>query len=643
MSNFHPRNLRLRAILADTLPFEVPIIYTNDFFFSSTLPLKVNPQTERVLDLLRSRSGFTIPYNYRITKDRGRTTELSIIHPIVQLRWAAFIDRYAETVLAYCSKGDQSLRRPFAVVAQHTSAPLEKEATARDGLPHELLDEKVPDYSRMSSYFRIKRYNLLAKFLESDELIALEKRYSHMLSLDVSKCFYNIYTHSIAWAVKSKKFAKRQIGTASFEHEFDELMQAANYKETNGIVVGPEISRIFAEIILQEIDKTTLEAAELAGIARTSFEIRRYVDDYFIFASSVSEVEKIEEILASALGNFKLYLNPDKRVLAMRPFVTQISKTKKIVASVIDEISDDIRFVAEDASFCDFKRFSTDIRGKLRDLRIAVSPDEVGFHNISGWLMWKLRRICVETIEYMNSVYDEAAIDCASQILSSIMDLAFYVCALDFRVRTGFNLALLITMIQPMLERRDMEQYAWLSNLLFERTVELLEVMLVSREIVTVEICNLLLLGAHAFKERFVRTKCAERAILSLSQMPGNYRAYVTSKFCMLKAQPHFARALSAANEAAIDYITKHRDDIWVDTECYLLTCDFVSSPDVDVGLKQGLLDIILETDRDMGRVGLITAVSVAELARLVGFVDWTGVRLHHTLVRRQLRGGREY
>ena len=31
-------------------------------------------------------------------------------------------------------------------------------------------------------------------------------------------------------------------------------MQEMNYNETNGIVIGPEFSRIFAEVILQQID-----------------------------------------------------------------------------------------------------------------------------------------------------------------------------------------------------------------------------------------------------------------------------------------------------------------------------------------------------------------------------------------------------
>ena len=65
------------------------------------------------------------------------------------------------------------------------------------------------------------------------------------MKMDIARCFYHIYTHTIAWAVKGKEQAKELIGKETFENAFDTLMQHANYNETNGIIVGPEISRIF--------------------------------------------------------------------------------------------------------------------------------------------------------------------------------------------------------------------------------------------------------------------------------------------------------------------------------------------------------------------------------------------------------------
>ena len=122
----------------------------------------------------------------------------------------------------------------------------------------------------------------------------MEQRFVFLTEFDVHKCFYNIYSHSITWAVKSKQFAKMNHKKQSFENDFDTLMQRTNYNETNGIVVGPEASRIFAEIILQKIDLNALSDLELQGLKYgDDFEIKRYVDDYFVFANEASIIDRV--------------------------------------------------------------------------------------------------------------------------------------------------------------------------------------------------------------------------------------------------------------------------------------------------------------------------------------------------------------
>src|SRR4051794_25020009 len=82
-----------RALLTDTLPYEVPIIFSNDrFFLTETRPkwASVNDtqlrEVEKCLGKLRGiEPNFTIPYNYDIIKTRNSWTRLSIVHPRVQI------------------------------------------------------------------------------------------------------------------------------------------------------------------------------------------------------------------------------------------------------------------------------------------------------------------------------------------------------------------------------------------------------------------------------------------------------------------------------------------------------------------------------------------------------------------------------
>jgi len=114
------------------------------------------------------------------------------------------------------------------------------------------------EYENLRSFFSYKDYGNIHKFYESPVFHQCEKRFDKLLKLDVSKCFDSIYTHSIAWAIHDKEVVKEALGASktSFAGKFDSLMQNMNYGETNGILIGPEFSRVFAEMILQAVDRS---------------------------------------------------------------------------------------------------------------------------------------------------------------------------------------------------------------------------------------------------------------------------------------------------------------------------------------------------------------------------------------------------
>ena len=107
-----------------------------------------------------------------------------------------------------------------------------------------------------------------------------------MMKMDILNCFNNIYTHSVDWAyLGSKEIAKANINNSErFSYIIDELMQYMNYRETNGILIGPEFSRLFAEIILTRIDNLIYSDLKKMGINyKKEYEIARFLDDIFIF------------------------------------------------------------------------------------------------------------------------------------------------------------------------------------------------------------------------------------------------------------------------------------------------------------------------------------------------------------------------
>ncbi|ELK1826504.1 RNA-directed DNA polymerase, partial [Vibrio cholerae] len=165
-----------------------------------------------------------------------------------------------------------------------------------------------------------------------------EKKFHSMLQVDISKCFPSIYTHSIGWAVKSKRLAKAKV-KGSFDGEFDNLMQLTNYRETNGILIGPEISRIFSEVILQKIDLNLVKKMDDNGYKISKdYDFRRYVDDYFIFYRSDEVKNIIVKNLEHCLLDYKMYLNEAKTTIASRPFATNISLAKFALRNTVNEL-----------------------------------------------------------------------------------------------------------------------------------------------------------------------------------------------------------------------------------------------------------------------------------------------------------------
>jgi hypothetical protein len=144
-----------------------------------------------------------------------------------------------------------------------------------------------------------------------------------MYFADVSKCFNSIYTHTLFWAICGVKTAKESTSASTFSNAFDRLMQSMNYNETNGICIGAETSRIFAELIFSEVDRMVINAMTLDGLSyRGQYEFKRYVDDYYLFAENDKTARKLLAAISTSLSKFNLHLNDGKTIPLKRPFIT---------------------------------------------------------------------------------------------------------------------------------------------------------------------------------------------------------------------------------------------------------------------------------------------------------------------------------
>lgn len=358
-----------RAVLSDVLPYELPVSFGNSRFVEllHQLDLRITdkqvtanwlgPATPALLSILFGsqvavpaptsgrRVSFVDPMNpdgrypfirakalsYNIGKNAGGVRAVSLMHPRTQIAVADFYRRHADTILYFTTRSPYSIRHPKEV-ARYT--------VSRDGVFSDDVEasavgveEHEREYERLRSYFTYGGYSHIYKFHESAEVRRLERRFSRLVHVDVTRCFDSIYTHTISWVTNGIEDSKKRTNRTgvTFGGRFDKLMQSANDLETHGVLIGPEISRVFAEIILQEVDvrvEHALRDAQRPLRHRDDYEIRRFVDDYFIFCSSEEDAKQIVTVLGDELKRYKLYLNDAKRRDESTPLASERSVAK---------------------------------------------------------------------------------------------------------------------------------------------------------------------------------------------------------------------------------------------------------------------------------------------------------------------------
>jgi len=370
-----------RVVFSDVLPYELPITFTNRFFYrflvkneveyeinlldvkKGTLSWKPNISdgAKQVLALLfgidshnifcsteviNGKNEFLvkrepkIPFSYHIMHKRGKYRELAVIHPAGQIKMVSFYEKYKSLILYYCQQSRFSLRHPHAVACYFYY---------RDRLHHTLLGKRSDDlelyfneYENLKTYFSYKRYTQIYRFYEDYRYQRAEKKFAHLQKFDIQACFNSIYSHSIAWATNGGKATYKRFfkgcEDGTFGAVWDSLMQKMNYNETNGIVIGPEFSRLFAEVILQYIDKCVENDLQKKGYKwNVDYECYRYVDDHFFFYNNKEVLEAARQSYAYHLNEYKMAISNEKTEDIDRPFITPISRAKLTIDKLIHD------------------------------------------------------------------------------------------------------------------------------------------------------------------------------------------------------------------------------------------------------------------------------------------------------------------
>ncbi len=133
----------------------------------------------------------------------------------------------------------------------------------------------------------------------------------YLLKTDIARFYPSIYTHSVPWALHGKVAARSDRKYALLGNRLDLWLRETQDKQTGGIPIGPDTSFLFGEILATAIDLELL--SQIPSLRGT-----RYVDDYYLYFSSISAAENGLAVIHEAARKFDLEINdPKTEVLDM--------------------------------------------------------------------------------------------------------------------------------------------------------------------------------------------------------------------------------------------------------------------------------------------------------------------------------------
>jgi len=598
------KNDHLRVLLTDTLPYETPLPFSN-FYFHALLRRQAHEiPTDLNDDLTKGSTTFFVPYNYRVAKLGGSHRTLSVPHPRAQYDACNFYKKYDGLLIEYCSRSSFSIRKPARVADYFYEKGLSKPATNEeaDDQPVETEAEPFgPQSQTASSYFVYRRYNLLYKFFDDYKFIELEKKYRHLTALDVSKCFYNIYTHSISWAVKSKDYSKNNLHSISFEEDFDRLMQKSNYNETHGILVGPEVSRIFAEVIFQRIDVDVGITIEKEGFFHgRDYVIKRYVDDYFIFTNDERVSELATETIRVKLEEYKLYLNTTKTNTTHRPFISPISISKIKASQSIENFFNSI-YSYEDKELSSYRKITRAKLSLINELRSISAETGAAFDSFGKFALSIITRKSINIYRKIRrSIEDDQNRSHFLALNRQLLQVIFYLYAMDCGVRATYIVCRFIIFINNFCGEIGLDVLIEARRSIFEFSTQQLRTNAKQDSHASIGTLNLLVvlraLGNEYLLpqdviEQLFRIKPLDNNTLKIKSDTFGYFQIVVLLY-YIEDLPQYSKLKTALKESVLSKFINYesRRLLPKDTEGYLLLLDLVSCPWLDDTFKKSII-----------------------------------------------------
>lgn len=340
---------RLDYLLTDIMPVEVSELFSFGKFYEYILSRQ--NEIDDIIHKMReskaknSETPFSgnwgiwasTPLKYSILKGTNGTRELNLVQPIAALNMYFFIECYQKEILdSFEDKSCFSLRYHRKNTDLYYKKKIKRIADYFEKTSRK-IDKGV--LQQTGAFFKIHKFNSVSSFTNSRLWQQCNFKYRNFAKVDYKSCFDSIYSHAFKWCIEKNTVDSKSANNANLYIVIDRILQNINGRSSNGVIVGPEFSRMIAEILLEHIDievKTELAAGGLQ-VGR-DYRVFRYVDDVYIFSNSQEHTDLIIKTIERVSQRYLLRLNELKYFKSDTPVVmsTWLGKTRELSDKIAD-------------------------------------------------------------------------------------------------------------------------------------------------------------------------------------------------------------------------------------------------------------------------------------------------------------------
>ncbi len=344
MNMYNIERNKLDYILTDLLPVEISELFTLKPFYDYLMNNKgiIDDSIKKMKKCVSKNnkipfeSGWaTAPLKFNILKGNDGSREISLMQPLSMLNIYLFLELYQKELLILLKENSKfSLRyhkkandlyykkstRKTAEYYNSSSRRIEKGALQQTG-----------------AFFKIGRFNSVSSFTGSKLWQQLNLKYKYFAKIDYKSCFDSIYTHAYKWIIEKDVVDSKGVSNSNLYIVIDRILQNINAKSSNGVIVGPEFSRMIVEILLQQIDIEVFIELSKNGLENNKdYSICRYVDDMYLFANSSDDIDIIINIITAISHKYLLHLNELKFLKKETPFTLNswLSQTRELAEKI---------------------------------------------------------------------------------------------------------------------------------------------------------------------------------------------------------------------------------------------------------------------------------------------------------------------